>query len=66
METHNQEVSRIIESQNVVDEQSDLFITTRTGAIKRKENHIQTSNSESKKLEVLPVDNAGVLPEKKY
>ena len=53
-ETHNHNVSRIIESWNDVDEQSDVFITTRTGAVKRKATHSQTSSTKSKKPEVLP------------
>ena len=47
-ETHNHNVSRIIESWNEVDEQSDVFITTRTGAIKRKATDSQTSSTKSK------------------
>lgn len=50
-ETHNHNVSRIIESWNEVDEQSDVFITTRTGAIKRKATDSQTSSTKSKKPE---------------
>ena len=44
------------ESWNDVDEQGDVFITTRTGAIKRKTTHSQTSSTKSKKPEVLPED----------
>ena len=54
-EAHNH-VSKIIESWNDVHEQSDVFITTRTGAIKRKATHSQTSSTKSKKPEVLPED----------
>jgi len=52
-ETHI--VSRINESWNDVDEQSDVSITIRTGAIKRKATHSQTS-TKSKKPKVLPED----------
>ena len=55
-ETLNHNVSRIIESWNDVDEQSDVFITTRTGAIKRKARDSQTSSTKSKKPVVLPED----------
>ena len=37
-------------------EQSDVFITTRTGAIKRKATDSQTSSTKSKKPGVLPED----------
>ena len=53
-ETNNHEVRRIIESWNDAEEQSDVFLTTRTGAVKRKAVHTQTSSMKSKKLEVLP------------
>ena len=55
-ETLNHNVSRIIESWNDVDEQSDVFITTQTGAIKRKATDCQTSSTKSKKPVVLPED----------
>ncbi|KAK2561418.1 hypothetical protein P5673_015940 [Acropora cervicornis] len=54
--TLNRNVSRIIESWNDVDEQSDVFITTRTGAIKRKATDSETSSTKSKKPVVLPED----------
>ena len=49
-ETHNHNISRIIESCNDVDEQSDVFITTRTGAIKRYATDSQTRSTKSKSL----------------
>ena len=48
--THNHNVLRIIESWNDVDEQSDVFITTRTGAIKRKATYSHTSSTNLKRL----------------
>jgi len=54
--TLNRNVSRIIESWNDVDEQSDVFITTRTGAIKRKATDSETSSTKSIKPVVLPED----------
>ena len=55
-ETLNHNVSRIIESWNNVDEQSDVFITTQTGAIKRNATDSQTSSTKSKKPVVLRED----------
>ena len=55
-ENCNHNVSRIIDSWIDVDEQSDVFITTLTGAIKRKTIHSQTSSTESKNPEVLSED----------
>ena len=55
-ETLNHNVSRIIESWNYVDELGGVFITTRTGAIKRKATDSETCSTKSKMPVVLPED----------
>ncbi len=68
-ETNNHEVQKIIESWTDAEEQNDVFLTTRKGAIKRKATHTQPSSKKSKKGKVLPkgLDNekeAAVSPSK--
>ena len=55
---NNHEAQRIIESWswNDTEEESDLFLTTRRGGIKRKATHTQTSSIKSKKLESLSTE----------